>query len=82
MPAIQIPVNVYMDWNEKGLDLEVWENPKLVESTQLKDLSEHDQRTVLSLMKAFGIKDIKTALAEFYWNMADVPVHDGKGFWF
>lgn len=82
MPVIQIPVNVYMDWNEKGLDLAVWENPKLVENTQLKDLSEHDQRTVLSLMKAFGIKDIKTALAEFYWNMADVPVHDGKGFWF
>jgi len=82
MPAIKIPVNVYMDWNEKGLDLEVWENPKLVESTQLKDLSEHDQRTVLSLMKAFGIKDIKTALAEFYWNMADVPTHDGRGFWF
>jgi len=82
MPAIKIPVNVYMDWNEKGLDLAVWENPKLVESTQLKDLSEHDQRTVLSLMKAFGIKDIKIALAEFYWNMADVPVHDGRGFWF
>lgn len=82
MPVIKIPVNVYMDWNEKGLDLEVWENPNLVESTQLKDLSEHDQRTVLSLMKAFGIKDIKTALAEFYWNMADVPVHDGRGFWF
>lgn len=82
MPVIQIPVNVYMDWNEKGLDLAVWENPKLVENTQLKDLSEHDQRTVLSLMKAFGIKDIKTALAEFYWNMADVPVHDGRGFWF
>lgn len=82
MPNINIPVRVYMDVNEKSLDMIEDGSIQHFETMKLSDLSVRDQGIVTAFMKAFDLKDFKVALAEFYWLMNDTPVHDGKGFWF
>ena len=82
MPSIDIPVRVYMDVDEKSLDMIDDGSIQHFETMKLSDLSTRDQGIVTTMMKAFDLKDFKVALAEFYWLMNDTPGHDGKGFWF
>ena len=82
MPSIDIPVRVYMDVDEKSLDMIDDGSIQHFETMKLSDLSTRDQGIVTTMMKAFDLKDFKVALAEFYWLMNDTPAHGDKGFWF
>lgn len=82
MPTIHIPINVYMDVEDKELDYDIEAHQKDIESIKLTNLSPTDQRKVLSLQKAFDITNFTEALEEFLWLIVDSPKHNGSGFWF
>lgn len=82
MPTIAIPVNVYMDWEEKELDADFDSMDLSSPALDEKSFSERDRERVHSLMNAFGLADFKAGLAEFFWNLKGSAKHDNSGFWF
>lgn len=82
MPTIAIPVNVYMDWEEKELDADFDSMDLSSLALDEKSFSERDRERVHSLMNAFGLADFKAGLAEFFWNLKGSAKHDNSGFWF
>lgn len=82
LPTIVVPMNIYMDSDERDLGsvLDVDDADKL--SNNAKDYSESSLVSIRSLMEAFGITDIKTAVADFWWNLHGESSHSDAGFWF
>ena len=82
LPTIVVPMNIYMDSDERDLGsvLDVDDADKL--SNNAKDYSESSLVSIRSLMDAFGITDIKTAVLDFWWNFHGDSKHSDAGFWF
>ena len=82
LSTIVVPMNIYMDSDERDLGsvLDVDDADKL--SNNAKDYSESSLVSIRSLMEAFGITDIKTAVADFWWNLHGESKHSDAGFWF
>lgn len=82
LPTIVIPMNIYMDSDERELDAKVYDTDYDKLSDNAKDYSESNLMSIRSLMDAFGITDIKTAVLDFWWNFHGDSKHSDAGFWF
>ena len=82
LPTIVVPMNIYMDSDERELDSKVYDTDFDKLSNDAKDYSESNLVSIRSLMDAFGITDIKTAVLDFWWNFHGDSKHSDAGFWF
>lgn len=82
LPTIIVPMNIYMDSDERELDAKVYDTDFDKLSDNAKDYSESNLMSIRSLMDAFGITDIKTAVLDFWWNFHGDSKHSDAGFWF
>ena len=82
LPTIVVPMNIYMDSDERELDAKVYDTDYDKLSDNAKDYSESNLVSIRSLMDAFGITDIKTAVLDFWWNFHGDSKHSDAGFWF
>ena len=82
LPTIVVPMNIYMDSDERELDEKVYDTDYDKLSDNAKDYSESNLVSIRSLMDAFGITDIKTAVLDFWWNLHGDSKHSDAGFWF
>lgn len=82
LPTIVVPMNIYMDSDERELDSKVFDTDLDKLSNDAKDYSESNLMSIRSLMDAFGITDIKTAVLDFWWNFHGDSKHSEAGFWF
>ena len=82
LPTIVVPMNIYMDSDERELDAKVFDTDYDKLSDNAKDYSESNLVSIRSLMDAFGITDIKTAVLDFWWNFHGDSKHSDAGFWF
>lgn len=82
LPTIVVPMNIYMDSDERELDEKVYDTDYDKLSDNVKDYSESNLVSIRSLMDAFGITDIKTAVLDFWWNFHGDSKHSDAGFWF
>lgn len=82
LPTIVVPMNIYMDSDERELDSKVYDTDYDKLSNDAKDYSESNLVSIRSLMDAFGITDIKTAVLDFWWNFHGDSKHIDAGFWF
>lgn len=82
LPTIVVPMNIYMDSDERELDSKVYDTDYDKLSDNAKDYSESNLVSIRSLMDAFGITDIKTAVLDFWWNFHGDSKHSEAGFWF
>lgn len=82
LPTIVVPMNIYMDSDERELDEKVYDTDYDKLSDNAKDYSESNMVSIRSLMDAFGITDIKTAVLDFWWNFHGDSKHSDAGFWF
>lgn len=82
LPTIVVPMNIYMDSDERELDSKVFDTDLDKLSNDAKDYSESNLMSIRSLMDAFGITDIKTAVLDFWWNFHGDSKHSDAGFWF
>lgn len=82
LPAIVVPMNIYMDSDERELDSKVFDTDFDKLSNDAKDYSESNMVSIRSLMDAFEITDIKTAVLDFWWNFHGDSKHSDAGFWF
>ena len=82
LPTIVVPMNIYMDSDERELDSKVYDTDFDKLSDNAKDYSESNLVSIRSLMDAFGITDIKTAVLDFWWNFHGDSKHSDAGFWF
>ena len=82
LPTIVVPMNIYMDSDERELDSKVYDTDYDKLSNNAKDYSESNLVSIRSLMDAFGITDIKTAVLDFWWNFHGDSKHSDAGFWF
>lgn len=82
LPTIVVPMNIYMDSDERELDSKVYDTDYDKLSNNAKDYSESNLMSIRSLMDAFGITDIKTAVLDFWWNFHGDSKHSDAGFWF
>lgn len=82
LPTIVVPMNIYMDSDERELDSKVYDTDYDKLSDNAKDYSESNLMSIRSLMDAFGITDIKTAVLDFWWNFHGDSKHSEAGFWF
>ena len=82
LPTIVVPMNIYMDSDERELDSKVYDTDYDKLSDNAKDYSESNLMSIRSLMDAFGITDIKTAVLDFWWNFHGDSKHSDAGFWF
>ena len=82
LPTIVVPMNIYMDSDERELDAKVYDTDYDKLSDNAKDYSESNLMSIRSLMDAFGITDIKTAVLDFWWNFHGDSKHSDAGFWF
>ncbi len=82
LPTIVVPMNIYMDSDERELDAKVYDTDFDKLSDNAKDYSESNLMSIRSLMDAFGITDIKTAVLDFWWNFHGDSKHSDAGFWF
>ena len=82
LPTIVVPMNIYMDSDERELDAKVFDTDYDKLSDNAKDYSESNLVSIRSLMDAFGITDIKTAVLDFWWNFHGDSKHSEAGFWF
>lgn len=64
LPTIVVPMNIYMDSDERELDEKVYDTDYDKLSDNAKDYSESNLVSIRSLMDAFGITDIKTAVLD------------------
>ena len=82
LPTIVVPMNIYMDSDERELDSKVFDTDFDKLSNDAKDYSESNMVSIRSLMDAFDITDIKTAVLDFWWNFHGDSKHSDAGFWF
>ncbi len=82
LPTIVVPMNIYMDSDERELDSKVFDTDLDKLSNDAKDYSESNLISIRSLMDAFGITDIKAAVLDFWWNFHGDSKHSDAGFWF
>lgn len=82
LPTIVVPMNIYMDSDERELDEKIYDTDYDKLSDNAKDYSESNLMSIRSLMDAFGITDIKTAVLDFWWNFHGDSKHSDAGFWF
>ena len=82
LPTIVVPMNIYMDSDERELDAKVYDTDFDKLSNDAKDYSESNLMSIRSLMDAFDITDIKTAVLDFWWNFHGDSKHSDAGFWF
>ena len=82
LPTIVVPMNIYMDSDERELDEKVYDTDYDKLSDNAKDYSESNLMSIRSLMDAFGLTDIKTAVLDFWWNFHGDSKHSDAGFWF
>lgn len=82
LPTIVVPMNIYMDSDERELDSKVYDIDFNDLSNDAKDYSESNLVSIRSLMDAFGLTDIKTAVLDFWWNFHGDSKHSEAGFWF
>ena len=82
LPTIVVPMNIYMDSDERELDEKVYDTDYDKLSDNAKDYSESNLMSIRSLMDAFGITDIKIAVLDFWWNFHGDSKHSDAGFWF
>ena len=82
LPTIVVPMNIYMDSDERELDEKVYDTDFDKLSDNAKDYSESNLMSIRSLMDAFGITGIKTAVLDFWWNFHGDSKHSDAGFWF
>ena len=82
LPTIVVPMNIYMDSDEREFDVKVFDTDFNDLSNDAKDYSESNLVSIRSLMDAFGITDIKTAVLDFWWNFHGDSKHSDAGFWF
>lgn len=82
LPTIVVLMNIYMDSDERELDEKVYDTDYDKLSDNAKDYSESNLMSIRSLMDAFGITDIKTAVLDFWWNFHGDSKHSDAGFWF
>lgn len=82
LPTIVVPMNIYMDSDERELDSKVFDTEFDKLSNDAKDYSESNMVSIRSLMDAFDITDIKTAVLDFWWNFHGDSKHSDAGFWF
>lgn len=82
LPTIVVPMNIYMDSDERELEQKVYDTDFDKLSNDAKDYSESNLSSIRSLMEAFGLTDIKTAVLDFWWNFHGDSKHSDAGFWF
>ena len=82
LPTIVVPMNIYMDSDERELDSKIYDTDFDKLSNDAKDYSESNLSSIRSLMDAFEITDIKTAVLDFWWNFHGDSKHSDAGFWF
>lgn len=82
LPAIVVPMNIYMDSDERDLGSVLDVDDTNMLSNNANDYSESQLASIRSLMDAFGITDIKTAVLDFWWNFHGDSKHSDAGFWF
>ena len=82
LPTIVVPMNIYMDSDERELDSKVFDTDLDKLSNDAKDYSESNLISIRSLMDAFGITDIKAAVLDFWWHFHGDSKHSDAGFWF
>ena len=82
LPTIVVPMNIYMDSDERDLGEKFFDTKLDNISNDAKDYSESNLVSIRSLMDAFGLTDIKTAVLDFWWNVKGDSGHDDAGFWF
>ena len=81
LPTIVVPMNIYMDSDERDLGEKVFDTKLDNISNDAKDYSESNLVSIRSLIDAFGITDIKTAVLDFWWNFHGDSKHSDAGFW-
>ena len=81
LPTIVVPMNIYMDSDERDLGEKVFDTKLDNISNDAKDYSESNLVSIRSLMDAFGLTDIKTAVLDFWWNFHGDSKHSDAGFW-
>ena len=82
MPTLSIPMNIYMDSDERELDSSVFDKDFDKLSNDAKDYTQKDLTSIRSLMEAFRVTEIKTAVLDFWWNFHGDSKHSDAGFWF
>ena len=82
LPTMVVPMNIYMDSDERELEQKVYDTDFDKLSNDAKDYSESNLSSIRSLMEAFDITDIKTAVLDFWWNFHGDSKHSDAGFWF
>ena len=82
LPAIVVPMNIYMDSDERDLGSVLDVDDTNMLSNNANDYSESQLASIRSLMEAFDITDIKTAVLDFWWNLHGDSKHSDAGFWF
>lgn len=82
LPTIVVPMNIYMDSDERDLGSVLDVDDTNMLSNNANDYSESQLASIRSLMEAFDITDIKTAVLDFWWNLHGDSKHSDAGFWF
>ena len=82
MPTLSIPMNIYMDSDERELDSSVFDKDFDKLSNDANDYTQKDLTSIRSLMEAFRVTEIKTAVLDFWWNFHGDSKHSDAGFWF
>lgn len=82
MPTINVPMNIYMDSDERGLEEKVYDMELDKISGDAKDYTQKDLTSIRSLMEAFGLTDLKEAVRDFWWNLKGEANPEAGSFWF
>ena len=82
MPTINVPMNIYMDSDERELDSKVFDTDFDKLSNDAKDYSQSNLVSIRSLMEAFGLTNLKEAVLDFWWNFKGDVNHEAGSFWF
>ena len=82
MPSINVPLNIYMNSDERELDEHVYDLSLDQISGEPSAYSAEDLTSIYSLMKAFGLTDIKEAVRDFWWNLKGDANPEAGSFWF
>ncbi|WP_314352146.1 hypothetical protein [Segatella oris] len=82
MPTINVPMNIYMDSDEREVNDKVYNTDFDKLSNDAKDYTQKDLTSIRSLMEAFGLTNLKEAVLDFWWNFKGDANPEAGSFWF
>ena len=82
MPTIKVPMNIYMDSDERELESKVFDTDFDKLSGDAKDYSQSNLVSIHSLMEAFGLTNLKEAVLDFWWSFKGDADPEAGSFWF